>query len=150
MELGAAETPSQEEFQPPKEVVEAAPLTAEEAKKVLDEVWKRVRTQTRPACVLPVKNEADRKTWRVVRVFVSSTFTDFFSEREVLVKQVFPKLRAWCLERRLFLIEVDLRWGVPRDSSSESVLRSCLGELDRCRHENVQPFFLNLLGNRSA
>ena len=48
----------------------------------------------------------------------SSTFTDFFSEREVLVKQVFPKLRVWCAERRLFLIEVDLRWGVPRESSS--------------------------------
>lgn len=31
--------------------------------------------------------------WREVRVFVSSTFTDFFAEREVLVKHVFPRLR---------------------------------------------------------
>ena len=30
----------------------------------------------------------ERKTWRIVRVFVSSTFTDFFNEREILVKRV--------------------------------------------------------------
>ncbi len=45
-------------------------------------------------------------------------------------------------------IEVDLRWGVPKDSSSEATLRACLGELDRCRRDNTHPFFLNLLGDR--
>jgi len=35
----------------------------------------------------------DRNIWNEVRVFVSSTFTDFFAEREILVKHVFPRLR---------------------------------------------------------
>ena len=43
-----------------------------------------------------------------------------FEEREVLVKQVFPKLRAWCESRRLHLVEVDLRWGVPKESTNEA------------------------------
>ena len=32
--------------------------------------------------------------WKVVRVFVSSTFTDFHNEREILVKQVGSKVFA--------------------------------------------------------
>jgi hypothetical protein len=32
--------------------------------------------------------EQGRKHWREVRLFVSSTFTDYFAEREILVKQV--------------------------------------------------------------
>jgi hypothetical protein len=27
-------------------------------------------------------------------------------------------------------------------------MRACLGEIDRCRAQNVNPFFLNLLGQR--
>lgn len=51
----------------------------------------------------------NRSGWRTVRIFVSSTFRDFHSEREVLVKQVFPDLRTWCENRTLHLIECDLR-----------------------------------------
>jgi hypothetical protein len=53
--------------------------------------------------------ETDRKHWREVRLFVSSTFTDYFAEREILVKQVIPQLREWCEARRLTLIDIDLR-----------------------------------------
>jgi nephrocystin-3 len=86
--------------------------------------------------------------WKVVRVFVSSTFTDFFAEREVLVKYIFPKLREWCEQRRILLVEVDLRWGVPAESTTETILRACLGEIERCVEENSIPFFINLLGQR--
>jgi hypothetical protein len=110
----------------------------------------------------------DRRNWRVVRVFVSSTFADMFAEREILVRQVFPKLRAWADERRLRIIvrevalpkqcqqfdlkvfqqECDLRWGVVKDSDPETVFRTCLGELDRCIEADTNPFFINLLGHR--
>ncbi|XP_075931316.1 telomerase protein component 1-like isoform X2 [Petromyzon marinus] len=87
--------------------------------------------------------------WRIVRVFVSSTFADFHAEREALVKQVFPCLREWCESRRLRLCECDLRWGVPAGSSSASVLQTCLGELDRCHGDTRgRPFFLGLVGHR--
>ncbi|XP_064611367.1 telomerase protein component 1-like [Liolophura sinensis] len=86
--------------------------------------------------------------WKTVRLFVSSTFTDFFNEREVLVKKVFPELREWCEDRKISLIECDLRWGVPKDSTSKETICTCLEEIDRCQEENGQPFFLNLLGDR--
>jgi hypothetical protein len=57
----------------------------------------------------PTVCEAGRKQWREVRLFVSSTFTDYFAEREILVKQVIPQLRAWCETRRLTLVDIDLR-----------------------------------------
>lgn len=87
--------------------------------------------------------------WRTVRVFVSSTFTDFFCEREALVKKVFPELREWCRERMLYLIDCDLRWGVPKDTVTADTIAICLEELDRCIEEtDEQPFFLNLTGER--
>ena len=61
--------------------------------------------------------------FKTVRVFVSSTFKDYFAEREILVKTVFPRLREFCLQRRLLLVEVDLRWGVPQESSTDTILR---------------------------
>jgi len=92
---------------------------------------------------------SDKRRVRPIRVFVSSTFTDFFSEREILVKQFFPELREWCLKRNLDLIECDLRWGVPADTTSDNTILTCLQELDRCYKENDgQPFFIGLLGEK--
>ena len=97
----------------------------------------------------PIKNECKVRTgWKTVRIFVSSTFKDFNAEREVLVKKIFPDLRAWCQERQLNLIDIDLRWGVPADASTEEKLRQCLEEIDRCYDENVVPFFINLTSDR--
>ncbi|XP_038079413.1 telomerase protein component 1-like isoform X2 [Patiria miniata] len=89
-----------------------------------------------------------RVGWKTVRIFVSSTFRDFHAEREVLIKEVFPDLRAWCEKRRLYLVDVDLRWGVPKDTTSEDTLRMCLGEIDRCYADNIMPFFLNMTSER--
>ncbi|XP_022107201.1 telomerase protein component 1-like isoform X2 [Acanthaster planci] len=89
-----------------------------------------------------------RVGWKTIRVFVSSTFRDFHAEREVLIKEVFPDLRAWCEKRRLYLVDVDLRWGVPKDTTSEETLRMCLGEIDRCYADNIMPFFLNMTSER--
>uniref|UniRef100_A0A0B7A7W0 DUF4062 domain-containing protein n=1 Tax=Arion vulgaris TaxID=1028688 RepID=A0A0B7A7W0_9EUPU len=87
--------------------------------------------------------------WNTIRVFVSSTFTDFFNEREVLVKKVFPELREWCNDRGLKLLECDLRWGIPKDTSTADTILVCLDEIDRCRVINKgQPFFINLVGER--
>ncbi|XP_064629063.1 TPR repeat-containing protein DDB_G0287407-like isoform X2 [Lineus longissimus] len=98
---------------------------------------------------LPLKDlVVKRSGWKTVRVFVSSTFKDFHHEREILVKEIFPDLRVWCQKRRIHLVECDLRWGIPKDSTSELTLRTCLGEIDRCYADNVKPFFLNMTSER--
>ncbi len=77
--------------------------------------------------------------WEQLRIFVSSTFLDMHAERELLVREVFPNLRRICAQRRVFLREVDLRWGV---TSEEDVF-------DRCRREiEASDIVLCLLGER--
>lgn len=47
------------------------------------------------------------------------------------------------------LVECDLRWGVPADSTSDNTITTCLSELDRCLYENDgQPFFIGMLSEK--
>jgi hypothetical protein len=81
---------------------------------------------------------------REIRVFVSSTFRDMQSERDELLKRVFPQLRKLCEDRGVTWGEVDLRWGVTDEQATEGkVLPVCLAEIRNCR-----PYFLGLLGER--
>ncbi|EDV25204.1 uncharacterized protein TRIADDRAFT_25073 [Trichoplax adhaerens] len=113
------------------------------------ECWDAVRA-TSVTSKENVRPALKRRGWKTIRLFVSSTFKDFHAEREVLVKQVFPELRLWCEKLKLHLIECDLRWGVPKEATSEETLRICLGEIDRCYEDNQWPFFLNLSSHRSG
>lgn len=64
---------------------------------------------------------------RVLRVFVSSTFSDMQAERDLLVKTVFPQLRKLCEARAVTWGEVDLRWGITDEETAEGqVLPLCL------------------------
>ena len=82
--------------------------------------------------------------WENVYIFISSTFNDMHAERDYLVKSVFPALSEWCEERKLRLIDIDLRWGVTAaDSEAKNTVRACLRNIDECR-----PFFLCFLGQR--
>ncbi|CAF0736436.1 unnamed protein product [Rotaria sordida] len=85
---------------------------------------------------------------KIVRIFVSSTFTDFFNEREVLIKKVFPALRDEMEPAGIQIIDCDLRWGVPKDSTTEQTILTCLEELDRCFEDNGQPFFIGLVSDK--
>lgn len=86
----------------------------------------------------------DAGSWKTVRIFVSSTFRDMHAERDHLVKVTFPAVRQWCAEHRLFLDEIDLRWGITRQEADEGkALEICLREVDEAR-----PLFICLLGGR--
>lgn len=58
----------------------------------IEDIWKQIDYQIKSnATNQPAEHKFDAEVtrrFRVIRVFVSSTFTDFFNEREVLVKQV--------------------------------------------------------------
>jgi nephrocystin-3 len=81
---------------------------------------------------------------RTVRIFLSSTFRDFGEERDLLVRRVFPALRAKLKDRFVELVDVDLRWGITAEQAERGeVLPICLTEIDRSR-----PYFIGLLGER--
>lgn len=81
---------------------------------------------------------------RVVRIFLSSTFRDFGEERDLLVRKVFPTLRAKLQSRFVDLVDVDLRWGITEEEAERGeVLPICLSEIERAR-----PFFIGFLGER--
>ena len=68
-------------------------------------------------------------TWKTVRVFISSTFRDMHAERDHLVRFVFPRLREELLRFRIYLEDVDLRWGVTSDQDAFDL---CMEEIDNC------------------
>ncbi|XP_070560674.1 TPR repeat-containing protein DDB_G0287407-like [Ptychodera flava] len=117
-----------------------------EVEQIWDEVSKTVEAKKRGKKKKLVKRR--RSGWKIIRIFVSSTFNDFHAEREILVKQIFPDLRQWCERSRLHLVECDLRWGVPKDATGEEKLRTCLEEIDRCYNDNEFPYFLNMTSER--
>ena len=87
-------------------------------------------------------NESQKS--RQIRVFISSTFRDFAEERDLLVKKIFPELRRRCRERKVELVDVDLRWGITEAEAQQGkVLPICLAEIDRAR-----PYFMGLIGER--
>jgi len=83
-------------------------------------------------------------TWKTVRVFISSTFRDMHAERDWLVKRVFPALREKLQKYRIYLVDIDLRWGVTEEEAEKDrVLDLCLSQIHEC-----QPFFVGILGER--
>lgn len=75
--------------------------------------WIQLRQHINTERVKPYdKHGNQRTTNKVVRIFVSSTFTDFFNEREVLIKKVFTALREEMAPFGIQIIDCDLRWGV--------------------------------------
>jgi tetratricopeptide (TPR) repeat protein len=91
-------------------------------------------------CIVPRPTITDR----VVRVFISSTFSDMHAERDELAKRVFPQLRKLCEDRGIIWTDVDLRWGITQEQIDEGkVLPICLAEVNNCR-----PFFIGMLGER--
>lgn len=84
------------------------------------------------------------KHWQTIRVFISSTFRDMHSERDYLVKVVFPKLRERLEAYQFHLEDVDLRWGVTAEqANNDMALDLCLQQIDESR-----PFFVGILGER--
>ncbi len=85
----------------------------------------------------------------VIRVFVSSTFSDMRHERNALQAEVFPKLEQLCQTNGFQFQAIDLRWGVSSEAGLDHrTMRICLEELRRSQEVSPEPNFLVLLGDR--
>ena len=85
----------------------------------------------------------------IIRLFVSSTFSDLKHERNALQREVFPKLEQLCLQTGFQFQAIDLRWGVPTEAGLDHrTMRICFEELRRAQEISPEPNFLILLGDR--
>lgn len=90
------------------------------------------------------REQPEYRTYRQLRIFVSSTFNDMRQERNVLLEKVFPLVAAHCHERKAEFIGVDLRWGVSEEQSKRGeTVAICMNEIDRSR-----PLFMAMIGER--
>jgi hypothetical protein len=78
----------------------------------------------------------------VIRVFVSSTFSDMRHERNALQADVFPKLEQLCQSNGFQFQAIDLRWGVSGEAGLDHrTMRICLEELRRSQEISPEPNF---------
>ena len=85
----------------------------------------------------------------VIRLLVSSTFSDLKHERNALQRDVFPKLEQLCAQQGFQFQAIDLRWGVPTEAGLDHrTMRICFEELRRSQKVSPLPNFLILLGDR--
>jgi NACHT domain- and WD repeat-containing protein len=86
---------------------------------------------------------------RTFRVFVSSTFEDFQTERELLRERVWIELESFCKLRGATFEAIDLRWGIPANSAEDlDIVSICLDEVERCQKLSPRPNFIAMIGNR--
>ncbi|XP_071402923.1 NACHT domain- and WD repeat-containing protein 1 [Centroberyx affinis] len=85
----------------------------------------------------------------MVRVFISSTFTDMSSERRALLDKAYPEVHAFCRSLGLVFEVVDLRWGIRNITSGDhEALELFVKEIEACKRISAGPTFIALLGNR--
>lgn len=86
---------------------------------------------------------------KTFRLFISSTFSDFIAERNILNDKIFPTVDDYCQRRGYNFQLVDLRWGVTNESTlNQNTLAICLDEVRRCRTLSPKPNFLLMAGER--
>ncbi|MDO6774825.1 DUF4062 domain-containing protein [Shewanella sp. 3_MG-2023] len=85
---------------------------------------------------------------KTFRLFISSTFSDFKREREVLQSNVFPQIKNYAAQQGYTFQPIDLRWGVSNEAQlDQKTLELCLDEVKACKTFK-HPNFLVMLGDR--
>ncbi|EDO31117.1 predicted protein, partial [Nematostella vectensis] len=89
------------------------------------------------------------KESNIVRIFTSSTFTDTFEERNLLMRDVYPSLRKYCQQHSLEFQVVDMRWGVRDEATADHKTSDlCIQEIKNCQRLTQGPNYVCFLGNK--
>ncbi|XP_032893653.1 NACHT domain- and WD repeat-containing protein 1 [Amblyraja radiata] len=95
----------------------------------------------------PINLPVDKSN--LVRVFISSTFTDMCMERDTLLDKAYPEVQAFCQKLGLVFEVVDMRWGVPTALTADHTSTElCLREIESCQRISLGPTFIALVGSR--
>ena len=82
---------------------------------------------------------------KTFRLFISSTFSDFTKEREILQAEVFPFIEQYCENNGYQFQPIDLRWGVNEEAQlDQKTLEICLNEVKVCKTHPHPNFFNNV------
>ncbi|KAJ4943268.1 hypothetical protein JOQ06_005772 [Pogonophryne albipinna] len=93
--------------------------------------------------------QRNRSSSNMVRVFISSTFTDMSIERKALLEKAYPEVLAFCRSLGLVFEVVDLRWGIRSvPSGDHEACEIFLQEIQTSKRVSAGPAFIALLGNR--
>jgi tetratricopeptide (TPR) repeat protein len=78
-----------------------------------------------------------------IQVFVSSTFSDFSTERQHMARTLPAALRSRFRGRNVDVSLLDLRWGVTEEQLRDvGIVSACMAAVERCT-----PFFVGLIGD---
>ena len=82
---------------------------------------------------------------KMIRVFISSTFTRFEGVRDTLVGEVFPEIQELCRKNGFSFRAIDLRWGITENEGRQhQVADICFEEIRRCIKYSPAPNFIVL------
>ena len=69
--------------------------------------------------------------------------SDYKAERNMLAREVYPRLQQTCAAVGLDFQVVDLRWGVTREATNDHIVEGlCLQEIDECQRLSKGPNFV--------
>uniref|UniRef100_A0A3P9NAE5 NACHT and WD repeat domain containing 1 n=1 Tax=Poecilia reticulata TaxID=8081 RepID=A0A3P9NAE5_POERE len=92
---------------------------------------------------------AQRTGSNMIRIFISSSFTDMTVERKVLLEKAYPEVRSFCRRLGLVFEVVDLSWGIRTfPYGDHEVSEIFLQEIQTSQKVSAGPAFVGLLGNR--
>ncbi|KAL9963654.1 hypothetical protein ACROYT_G027181 [Oculina patagonica] len=74
---------------------------------------------------------------RIIRVFISCTFTDTAQESNLLIADVYPYLKLFGRKYGFEFAPSEMRWGIREESSSDHMTSIiCMAEIARCQKES--------------
>ena len=80
---------------------------------------------------------------RVIRVFISSTFTDTVFERNYALEDVIPYLKEAGRERGFDVVSSEMRFGIRDDASEDNKTSElCMEELENCEQQSAGVFYV--------
>ncbi|KAF3835778.1 hypothetical protein F7725_028336, partial [Dissostichus mawsoni] len=87
--------------------------------------------------------QRNRSSSNMVRVFISSTFTDMSIERKALLEKAYPEVLAFCRSLGLVFEVVDLRWGIRSvPSGDHEACEISLQEIQTSKRVSAGPAFI--------
>jgi hypothetical protein len=86
---------------------------------------------------------------RVVRVFLSSTFTDTVHERAVLLRCVHPVVQFYARKLNFEVVLSEMRFGIRKSLSEDNKTSEvCMMELERCAEESASMSYMLFVRNK--